>query len=194
MQRLPRRAASRASSPRRSAVATPSAEKPSACPTTIAAVLMRIAAALGLAAREVGSLGNGGADVAVRHARTGSDRRRERGPVAARTVDAVARRAEVHQIGVDREQRVGVEPDALDHAGAERGEHRVGAPRTRSWTTSRPASVWMSSATLSLPCSTFTAPTSGNGMMWRIGSPSSCSTLMTRAPRSVSSVAPYGAA
>lgn len=52
----------------------------------------------------------------------------------------------------------------------------------------------MSTQTLSLPCMTFTPAVSGNGIMLRIGSPSSVSTWMTRAPRSASSVVPNNVA
>ena len=47
---------------------------------------------------------------------------------------------------------------------------------------------------LSLPCITFAPPLSGKGRWSRIRSPASGSTLITRAPRSVSIVVPYGAA
>ena len=64
LQRLPGTPRRRASSPRSSAVATPSAEKPSACPTTIAAESMRSAAGFDHLDVEVGSLRDGLADVA----------------------------------------------------------------------------------------------------------------------------------
>ena len=52
----------------------------------------------------------------------------------------------------------------------------------------------MFSAMLSLPCSTLPPPASGNAITPRIVSPSTGSTLITRAPRSASTVAPNGAA
>ena len=47
---------------------------------------------------------------------------------------------------------------------------------------------------LSFPCVTRAPAASGNAANSRTGSPSSRSTLITRAPKSVNSVAPYGAA
>src|SRR5439155_251914 len=57
-------------------------------------------------------------------------------------------------------------------------------------TISRPWSVATSTAMLSLPWSTLMPATSGNPRSQRIGSPSGGSTLITRAPRSASKVAP----
>ena len=75
---------------------------------------------------EVGTVGGRLAEVAHGQPGAGADGGRERGPVAARAVDAVAGRAQVDEVGVDREQRVRIEAQSLDHAGAERDEHRVG--------------------------------------------------------------------
>ncbi len=66
--------------------------------------------------------------------------------------------------------------------------------RAISWTSAWPSGRLKSMATLSLPSRTLIAPTSGIGTCQRIGSPSSCSILITRAPRSVRRVAPKGPA
>ncbi len=75
---------------------------------------------------EIGTVRRRLSDVAHGQPRAGADGGRERRAVAARAVDAVAGRAQVHEAGVDREQRRGVEAETLDHAGAEGDEDRVG--------------------------------------------------------------------
>ncbi len=68
----------------------------------------------------------GTADVAVGEARSGADRRGERRPVTARTIDAVAGGIEIDEVGVDRQQVGGRVAVPFGHAGAERLQHDVG--------------------------------------------------------------------
>ena len=61
----------------------------------------------------------------------GADARRVRGSVAVRPTGAVPGRAQVHEIGIERAERVGPDAVALGRAGAEPLHHDVDARHQR---------------------------------------------------------------
>ena len=143
------------------------AENPSALPTPITAAARRIAVVF--TTSTVRSARSGMVDPALRHASPAAAPMvgANAGPVSARPARAVARGAEVDEVGMERVQRGRVEAETLGHTGPERLQHDVSAPDDPVGDLAAACSVWRSTATHSLPCSTFKPATSGNGSMER---------------------------